>query len=110
VVAGVAAFVAQRFVAPLAVVAVVGVRGRTTVVARLAVPVVHFHVGTAPGVGEQGLAHKQKEVAKPALVQGGPDCRAAFTFAEPLVLNVRVRDFAAGGGRLGVQTRVSVTL
>ena len=71
---------------------------------------VQLHVGAASAVGVEYLGNQQKEIIEPALGQGSGDRRSAFAFAEAFVLDVRMGDFIALGGRVWIEGDDAVRL
>jgi len=75
-----------------------------TVLAVSAIPTIERNVGAVITIGLQHLPHEQEEVQNPSLLQSLTDGRMPISFAEPLGLDMRMRDAGVGRGRVGIQS------
>ena len=97
------AIATKRAAASVAVISAVFVDQVTAFLARYSFPIVQLYIGTASAIGMEQLGDQQKEVVQAAFGQRSLDGCPAIALAELFVLDVRMGDVLALGGRIRIQ-------
>jgi hypothetical protein len=98
----------ERFTASLAVAAVVFAHRLAAIGARRLVPIAQVDKGVAGRVGVQDLIDQQEQVIEPPALKGEVDRPRAVPFAEPLILDVRMRRVGVSTGRIRIEGHEAV--
>ena len=98
--AGQQTLAAERFVATPTGTSVIFIDRAVAIAARDAVPTIEFDVSGAFRVRVQNTIHDREEIEQSSFGQRRRDRSAPFAGAKPLAVDVRMRGFAGGDGRI----------